>query len=47
VRVYRVEPAAFEPVRDWVGQVEQRWEEQLPAFKRHAERPRRAIGSRT
>ena len=46
VRVYRVDPAAFEPVRDWVGQVEQMWREQLLAFKRHAERSRRSGGSR-
>ena len=46
VRVYRVDPSAFEAVRDWVGKVEQLWEEQLLAFKQHAERPRRAVGSK-
>ena len=44
VRMYRIDPAAFEPVRDWVEQVEQLWEEQLLAFKRHAERSRRSSG---
>ena len=38
VRVYRLEPSAFAPVRDWLGQIEQLWEEQLLAFKEHAER---------
>jgi DNA-binding transcriptional ArsR family regulator len=46
VRVYRLDPAAFEPVADWVGQVEQMWQEQLLAFKRHAERSRRSSGAK-
>jgi DNA-binding transcriptional ArsR family regulator len=44
VRVYRIDPVAFEPVRDWVGHVEQLWQEQLLAFKRRAERSTRSSG---
>jgi DNA-binding transcriptional ArsR family regulator len=47
VRLYRVEPAALAPVRDWLAQVEQLWGEQLQAFKLHAERTRRTRGSRS
>jgi len=46
VRVYRLDPAAFAPLRDWVGQVEQLWQEQLMGFKRHAERSGRARRSK-
>jgi DNA-binding transcriptional ArsR family regulator len=46
VRVYRLDPAAFSPVRDWLGQIEALWEEQLLAFKQHAERPGRARRSK-
>jgi DNA-binding transcriptional ArsR family regulator len=42
VRVYRLDPAAFTPVRDWLGQIEELWEEQLLAFKEHAEQSTRA-----
>lgn len=42
VRVYRLAPAAFGPVRDWLEQIEQLWQEQLHEFKRHAERSTRA-----
>ena len=42
VRVFSVAPAAFVPMRDWLGQVEDLWREQLHAFKAHAERSRRA-----
>jgi len=41
VRVYRLDPTAFGPVRDWLGQIEKLWEEQLLAFKQHTERSRR------
>ncbi len=41
VSVYRVNPAAFAPVRNWIEQVEELWREQLQAFKEHAERSRR------
>jgi DNA-binding transcriptional ArsR family regulator len=46
VRVYRLDPTAFVPVRDWLGQVDQLWKEQLLAFKRHAERSTRPRRSR-
>jgi DNA-binding transcriptional ArsR family regulator len=42
VRVYRLDPAALAPVRDWLGQIEELWEEQLLAFKEHAEQSNRA-----
>ncbi len=42
VRVYRIEPTAFAPVRDWLGQIERMWKEQLLAFKQHAERSEHA-----
>jgi len=42
VRVFSVAPDAFVPMRDWLGQVEDLWQEQLHAFKAHAERSRRA-----
>jgi len=42
VRVFSIDPAAFGPMRDWLGQVEDLWHEQLQAFKAHAEKPRRA-----
>jgi DNA-binding transcriptional ArsR family regulator len=42
VRVFSVAPDAFAPMRDWLGQVEDLWQEQLQAFKAHAERSRRA-----
>jgi DNA-binding transcriptional ArsR family regulator len=41
VRVFSVDPTAFAPMRDWLGQVEDLWQEQLQAFKAHAERTRR------
>jgi DNA-binding transcriptional ArsR family regulator len=36
VRLYRLNPAAFASLRDWLG-VEAFWGEQLQAFKAHAE----------
>lgn len=41
VRVFSIEAAAFAPMRDWLGQVEDLWNEQLQSFKAHAERSRR------
>ena len=41
VRVFSVDPAAFAPMRDWLGEIEDHWREQLQAFKAHAERARR------
>jgi DNA-binding transcriptional ArsR family regulator len=40
VRMYRLVPGAFVPLRDWVGAVEAFWDDQLQAFKTHAEGPR-------
>jgi DNA-binding transcriptional ArsR family regulator len=47
VRLYRLDPAAFAPVHDWLGQIEALWEEQLLAFKKHAERSGRARRPKT
>jgi DNA-binding transcriptional ArsR family regulator len=44
VRLYRVEPTALAPIRDWVSRIEQMWEEQLLAFKEHVERSSRDRG---
>ena len=41
MRVYTVDLNAFAPVRDWIEQMEGLWNEQLQAFKEHAERTRR------
>jgi DNA-binding transcriptional ArsR family regulator len=37
VRLYRLNPGAFVSLRDWLGEVEAFWGEQLSAFKSHAE----------
>ena len=37
VRLYRLEPAAFATMRDWLTEVEAFWSGQLDAFKAHAE----------
>jgi DNA-binding transcriptional ArsR family regulator len=37
VRVYRVHPAAFQPVQLWLAQIEELWRGQLHAFKSYAE----------
>ena len=42
VRVYRLLPARFAAVRDWLDEVEGYWGDQLAAFKDHAERGARA-----
>jgi DNA-binding transcriptional ArsR family regulator len=41
VRIYSVETTAFEPVQNWVSQVEDLWRRQLKAFKSFADNPRR------
>ncbi len=38
VRLYRLQPAAFASMRDWLTEVEAFWGGQLEAFKAHAER---------
>jgi DNA-binding transcriptional ArsR family regulator len=40
VRIYSVHPAAFQPVQQWMAQVENLWKRQLHAFKAFAESPR-------
>jgi DNA-binding transcriptional ArsR family regulator len=42
VRIYSVHPTAFQPVQQWMAQVENLWRRQLLAFKAFAENPRRA-----
>ncbi|HEX3602911.1 MAG TPA: metalloregulator ArsR/SmtB family transcription factor [Steroidobacteraceae bacterium] len=42
VRIYSVHETAFQPVQDWMAQVEGLWHRQLQAFKAFAENPRRA-----
>jgi DNA-binding transcriptional ArsR family regulator len=37
VRMYTLSESAFEPLREWLEDVEQLWETQLRAFKAHAE----------
>lgn len=37
VRLYRLQPAAFASMRDWLTEVEAFWGGQLDAFKAHAE----------
>lgn len=38
VRLYRLRRDRFEAIRSWVREVEAFWEDQLDAFKAHAER---------
>jgi DNA-binding transcriptional ArsR family regulator len=38
VRVYRLRPAPFARLRDWLDEVESFWGGQLDAFKAHAEK---------
>ena len=42
VRIYSVHPNAFQPVQQWMAQVEDLWQRQLQAFKAFAESPRRS-----
>ena len=37
VRLYRLEPAGFAPLRGWIDELEAYWGDQLDAFKAHAE----------
>lgn len=37
VRVYRLKPERFAELRTWLDEVEAFWDEQLDAFKAHAE----------
>lgn len=41
VRIYSVHPGAFEPVQQWLAQVEDLWHRQLQAFKTYAENTHR------
>jgi DNA-binding transcriptional ArsR family regulator len=41
VRVYSVHPAAFQPVQQWLAQIEELWRGQLHAFKSYAESSQR------
>ena len=47
VRVYSVHPAAFQPVQQWLAQIEELWRGQLHAFKAYAENSRRNRKSKT
>ena len=38
VRLYRLQPGAFASLRDWLGEVEGFWGDQMQSFKQHAER---------
>jgi DNA-binding transcriptional ArsR family regulator len=38
VRVYTLNPGALAPLRSWLDQVDGLWQDQLQAFKAHAER---------
>lgn len=38
VRLYRLQPAALDPLRDWLAELEAFWGDQLVAFKAHAEK---------
>ena len=40
VRIYSVHADAFQPVQQWMAQVEDLWRRQLHAFKIYAENPR-------
>ncbi len=42
VRIYSVHATAFQPVQDYMAQVENLWQRQLQAFKAFAENPPRA-----
>jgi DNA-binding transcriptional ArsR family regulator len=37
VRLYRLEPTGFAALRDWLQELEAFWDDQLLAFKAHAE----------
>jgi DNA-binding transcriptional ArsR family regulator len=42
VRVYRLRPERFAAMRGWLDEVEAYWNDQLAAFKAHAERRKQA-----
>jgi DNA-binding transcriptional ArsR family regulator len=46
VRLYRLRPEAFASLRGWLDEVEAFWDDQLAAFKAHAERPTRKRAAR-
>ncbi len=39
-RIYRLRPAPFDQLRDWLEDVERFWQVQLGSFKAHVERTR-------
>jgi DNA-binding transcriptional ArsR family regulator len=41
LRLYRLRPEPFSALQAWLDQVHAFWDEQLGAFKEHAERTRR------
>ena len=41
LRVYHLRPEPFASLQTWLDQVQTFWDEQLGAFKEHAERRRR------
>jgi DNA-binding transcriptional ArsR family regulator len=41
VRLYSVQPSAFQPVQHWISQAEDLWRRQLHSFKAYAESTRR------
>ncbi|HEY2144640.1 MAG TPA: metalloregulator ArsR/SmtB family transcription factor [Steroidobacteraceae bacterium] len=47
VRIYSVHPSAFQPVQQWMAQVEDLWRRQLQSFKTFAESARRTGRPRT
>jgi DNA-binding transcriptional ArsR family regulator len=47
VRVYSVHPAAFQPLQQWLAQIEDLWRGQLQAFKSFAENAPRGRKSKT
>lgn len=42
VRLYRLQPTALHPLRDWLAELEAFWGDQLGAFKAHAEKAERS-----
>lgn len=40
-RMVQLDPEGFEPLREWLDEVEAFWGAQLAAFKRHAEKKKR------
>jgi DNA-binding transcriptional ArsR family regulator len=47
VRIYSVHPGAFQPVQQWLAQIEELWRGQLQAFKSYAEHSRRSRKPKT